>query len=55
MARLQMYMTVGRVSEVEASITNMVFQHVVTDMPGDKLVTVRPFGIANSNVTKLRN
>lgn len=41
MARLQMYMTVGRVSEVEASITNMVFQHVVTDMPGDKLVTVR--------------
>jgi hypothetical protein len=38
--RLQMFLTVGRVSEVEASSTNMVFQHVVINMPNDKEVEV---------------
>jgi hypothetical protein len=38
--RLQMFLTVGRVSEVEASIANMVFQHNVINMPNDKEVVV---------------
>lgn len=39
---LQMYLTVGRVSQVEKSIEDMVFQRIVTNMPADKEVEVCP-------------
>ncbi len=39
---LQMYLTVGRVSEVEKTTENMIFQRIVTNMPGDKLVELGP-------------
>lgn len=35
---MAVYLTVGRVSQVEATTTDMIFQRVVTDMSQEKLV-----------------
>ncbi len=37
-----MYLTVGRVSQVEATTADMIFQRVVTDMSQEKLVELGP-------------